>query len=213
MGAYWNVLLPYKFSIPNKKEYLDEFEKKYGKDFVYEKTRNYVRESPLLPNGKRLKWQHEDNDYLLPLEIIRKEFVPFYRTLLQEWDKLYLEKFEGEIVRQTDGIKNLEEILAEIEEVLQTTNLYEEKVQDKISKTEARYWLRSESLMPFYMYEGYPLKNGEGTSMECLVLWHSYEKMNLYVEETLAIHSLVDILKAKYSDTFVLARYLCVGGY
>ena len=64
------------------------------------------------------------------------------------------------------------------------------------------------------MYEGYPLEDGdENSSMNVLVLWHSYEKMDVYTKETVAFDLLVEILKGKYSKTFVMAKYVFVGGY
>ncbi len=97
--------------------------------------------------------------------------------------------------------------------VIQQYDLYEEDIQEHLSDIENNYWVRDEGVPSMVVYEGYPLSKKEHSSISGLVVWSSYEKMNVYAQETLAFHQLVDRLTEKYSDTFTLAKYIFVAGY
>ena len=213
MGAFWNIIIPYKITVSTKPDSLQEFEKKFKPDFLFNSTRAYVAESPELPNGKRLQFPKEENTYQLSIDLLRKEFLPFYRILLEEWENLYDRKFRGKFPKQSDHFANKEEILQQIDAVIQTYNCMEEDIQEYLSDISDNYWVRDEGVPSMVVYEGYPLSDDEHSSICGLMLWSSYEKMHVYTQETLAFHQLVDIIKEKYSDSFILAKYIFVAGY
>jgi hypothetical protein len=213
MAAYYHILAPFDISIDNasklKKQVLDT----YGLDFFLKSTERIERFSPLLPNGKRLDFSYTEETYALKMETVRNEFAPFATIFFDEWSKLYTTKFKKKFYATQIDTTELMTQITNVDLLLKKHPLTSRQLDDELKDLEDNNFFTIENLIPQVVYNGYPIKTDKHTSLSAINFLHAYEKMNVNPDEYVAMCMLVDKLKEKYADKFVLAKYLFVAGY
>jgi hypothetical protein len=213
MAAYYHILAPFEISIDSdsklKKQVLDA----YGLDFFLESTERIERFSPLLPNGKRLDFSYNKETYTLKEEIVRSEFAPFAALFFDEWSKLYTKTFKTKFYATQLDPEAVMTQIANVDLLLKKYPLTSRQLDDELKDLEDNHFFTIENLIPQVVYNGYPIKTDKHTSLSAVNFLHAYEKMDVNPDEYVAMFMLVDKLKEKYADKFVLAKYLFVAGY
>jgi hypothetical protein len=213
MAAYYHILVPFEVSIQDSPELEKQFVGIYGDDFIWKSDKHIERFSPELPNGKRLDWSYDEKTYVLPDEIVRNEFVAFTRVLFEEWRNLYELKFKGKFYATQMNIQDLELQIAQVQSLLERYPLASDELEESLTDLHDNYYFGIEGISPQFVYQGYPIKTDKHTSLLALDFLHSYEKMGVYPDEYAAMFMLVDRIKEKYDQQFVLAKYLFIAGY
>jgi hypothetical protein len=213
MAAYYHILTPFRISIDSdlklKKQVLDA----YGSDFFLQSTKRIERFSPLLPNGERLDFSYTQETYALKVETIRNEFVPFATLFFDEWSKLYTTTFKKKFYATQIDPKELMAQITNVDLLLKKHPLTSRQLDDELKDLEENNFFTIENLIPQVVYHGYPIKTDKHTSLSAINFLHAYEKMDVNPDEYVAMFMLVDKLKEKYADKFVLAKYLFIAGY
>jgi hypothetical protein len=213
MGAFYHLLTPFQISIQDEPSLVSMFEEAYGSDFKFESSKRIERFSPPLPSGDRLDFSFDQKTYVLDENIIRKEFVDFAKVFYEEWRSLYSSKFKGVFPAYLPPETEMEAMVKEVKHLLDTYSLKSNELEEALNELDENYYFRIEGIAPQYVYNGYPLKTNKNTHLVALDFLHSYEKMGVYPEEHAAMFMLLDKMKEKYSDRFVIAKYLFLAGY
>lgn len=210
MAANWHIVLPYKIAFEDNAEMNEKFEHIYKGAFEFESSREYTREIAMPMGGKNLTFHHREKQYQLSKSMLRDEFLAFYRYFIQEFITLYYTDdrafhsnlFESDILNR---------FLRKMEGM--TEKGFDIDLKEEIEELEDNYFLHFDLLYPSIVYEGYPLPVRAHSRMDTICLLHSYEKMNLSVKETVALHNFVEHIKKTAAHKFKLANYLFVAGY
>ncbi len=171
------------------------------------------RFSPSLPGGGRLDFSFDQRTYALDENIIRMEFSDLCKVFFDEWKSLYSAKFKGVFPAYTPSELELESMVVKVKRLLDTHPLASDELEEGLKELDENYYFSIESLAPQYVYQGYPLKTDYHTHLFALDFLHSYEKMGVYPEEHAAMFMLLDKIKEKYSNQFIIAKYLFLAGY
>lgn len=210
MAAYWHILLPLEFSIEDKAEMNSLFEAQYRQDFSFVKELEYKKVLVMPQQSNELLFQHTERHYQLSAEILKQEFLAFYRLFMYEFRKLYMTdrpKFFSHAF-ETDL---LEDFMRELEDL--NCEGFESRCIQALEQMPDNYFLHFEQLIPQYVYEGYPFPSQLHSSLKVVCLLHSNEKMGTSTAETLAFHNFVQFFKEKYQHKFRLAQYLFTAGF
>ena len=213
MGAYYHVQSPFQISIEDNPKLEKQFLEIYGNDFILESTNRIEQFSPKLPNGERLDFSYNEKTYVLPNKVVRKEFSNFCEVLYEEWRNLYESKFKGKFYATQMSVEEMASQVSQANSLIKKYPLASDKLEDKLRDLDDNYFFSIEGIMPQVVYQGYPLKTDKHTSLVALDFLHSYEKMGIYPDEYAAMFLLVDKIKEKYSEQFILAKYLFLAGY
>ena len=138
---------------------------------------------------------------------------PLYKVFYEEWRNLYESKFKGKFAATQMTKEELTPQISKVDSLLKRYPLASKELERKLRDLEDNYYFTIEDIYPQVVYEGYPIKTRKHTSLLALDFLHSYEKMGVYPEEYVALYLLVDKMKEKYSEQFVLAKYLFIAGY
>ena len=209
MAKHWHISLPYSIILEDKPTLIAAFEKRYKSDFVFEKALEYQHITPIT-SGHSLTFKRRDLFYRLSSELLKDEFLVFYRFLLHEFRKMYEENarkmfshvFESDL---------LEDFLREMEDL--NCRGFEVGCIDKIHHLPSNYFLHFDTIHSQTVAEGYPLLPQYNSKMEVVCLIHSYEEMGVSEEEFLAFHQFTEHIKQKAKGKFRLAEYLFTSGY
>ena len=213
MAAYYHVLAPFEITIQDSPELEKQFIGIYGNDFILKSNNRIERFSPELPNGQRLDWSYNEKTYALPEERIRNEFLAFARILFEEWRNLYESKFKGKFYATQMTAKDLESQISKVYALLEQYSLTSDKLEEELKDLDNNYYFAIEGIYPQVVYQGYPIETDKHTSLLAFDFLHSYEKMGVFPDEYAAMFLLVDSVKEKYSQQFVMAKHLFIAGY
>jgi hypothetical protein len=213
MAAYYHILAPFEISIDNDSKLQKQVLDAYGLDFKLKSTERIERFSPLLPNGKRLDFSYTEETYTLDEAAIRHEFAPFATLFFDEWSQLYTTKFKKKFYATQIDPKELAIQITNVDVLLKKHCLTSRQLDDELKDLEENNFFTIENLIPQVVYKGYPIKTDKHTSLSAINFLHAYEKMDINPDEYVAMFMLVDKLKEKYADQFVLAKHLFVAGY
>lgn len=213
MAAFYHLLTPFEISIKDDPALVQQFDERYGADFKFKTSNRIERFSPPLPDGNRLDFSFDQKTYHLDEHIIRKEFVDFCSVFFEEWKNLYSTKFKGVFPVYLPSELELETIILEVKRLLDIHPLTSVELRNELQNVDENYYFSIESLAPQFVYNGYPLKTDQNTHLFALDFLHSYDKMDVYPEEYAAMFMLLDKIKEKYSNQFIIAKYLFLSGY
>lgn len=213
MAAYYHILTPFQISIADTPELVNAFEAHYGRDFKLKKSRRVEHFSPPLPDGRRLDFSYDEKIFALDDKVVRGEFSDFCKVFFEAWQTLYESKFKGKFPAYLPSEFGAEKIIATVQRLLNRHSLTGGKLKEELRDMYDNYFFEIERLIPQVVYQGYPLATDKHSNVMALDFLHSYEKMNIYPEEYAAMFMLVDQVKERYGDQFVLARYLFLAGY
>ena len=213
MAAYYHILTPFQISIEDNPKLEKQFLDIYGQDFILEATNRIERFSPKLPNGERLDFSYTEKIYVLPEEIVKTEFAPFAAIFFNEWSKLYTTKFKKKFYATQIETNDLTSQIAHVDLLLKEHPLASRKLDSELRELENNHFFTIENLIPQVVYNGYPIKTDKHTSLSAINFLHTYEKMDVDPDEYAAMFMLVDKLKEKYAQQFVLVKYLFIAGY
>lgn len=213
MAAYYHILTPFEISIEDSPVLEKQLVDIYGSDFILKSTKRIERFSPKLPNGQRLDWSYNEKTFALPDKVVRKEFSNFAKVLFEEWRNLYESKFKGKFYASQMTTEELASQISKVNSLIKKYPLADDKLEEKLRDLDDNYFFSIEGIYPQVVYNGYPLKTDKHTSLLALDFLHSYEKMGIYPDEYVAMFQLVDNIKEKCSEQFVIAKYLFIAGY
>ena len=213
MAAYYHILSPFEISIEENPKLEKQFMSIYGNDFIFKNTQRIEQFSPKLPNGERLDFSYTEKTYILPDEVIRKEFSDFCQVFYEEWHNLYESKFKGKFYATQMTENELASQVSQVDSLIKQYPLASDELENTLRDMEDNYFFSIEGIYPQVVYQGYPIETKNHTSLLALDFLHSYEKMGVYPDEYVALYLLVDKIKEKYSQQFVLAKYLFIAGY
>jgi hypothetical protein len=212
MAAYYHILTPFEISIEDNPALEKQFLAIYGHDFILSSTHRIEQFSPKLPNGERLDFSYNEKTYVLPDKIVRKEFSSFCQVFFEEWRNLYESKFKGKFYATQMSVEEMASQISQANSLIKKYPLVSNKLEDKLRDLDDNYFFSIEGIMPQVVYQGYPLNTDRHTSLNALDFLHSYEKMGVYPDEYVAMY-LLDKMKEKYGEQFILAKYLFIAGY
>ena len=213
MAAYYHILLPFEISIQDDANLEKQLLELYGSHFSLTSNQRIERFSPPLPSGQRLDWSYNEKTYALPEDIIRNEFPSFTRILFEEWRNLYEAKFKGKFYDTQMPPEELESLISKVFSLLRQYPLASNELDKQLQALDDNYYFAIDTISPQVVYHGYPIKTNKHTSLLALDFMHSYEKMGVYPDEYAAMFLLLDKIKEKYSEQFVIAKYLFLTGY
>ncbi|HMQ49443.1 MAG TPA: hypothetical protein PKA00_18255 [Saprospiraceae bacterium] len=213
MAAYYHILTPLEISIQDEPTLVSKFDEMYGNDFKFKSSKRVERFSPPLLNGKRLDFSFDQKTYAMDENIIRMEFLDFCKVFFDEWKSLYSAKFKGIFPAYLPSEFELESIVVKVKRLLDSHPLVSDELEKGLKKLDENYHFSIECIAPQYVYQGYPLKTDHHTHLFALDFLHAYEKMGVHPEEHTAMFMLVDKIKEKYSNQFIIAKYLFLAGY
>lgn len=210
MAAHWHIMLPYELIVEDKPEMDLAYEEQYKEHFIFERTNEYQKVLAMPIGVPQMAFHYREKQYQLSKTVLREEFLAFYRFFLNEFSKLYnTEKpkfyshvFETDVL--SDFLRNMEDL---------NCNGFEMRCIETIERIPTNYFLHFETLHPGLVYEGYPLPLHYHSEIKAVCLLHSYEKMNLVAQETVAFHNFVNHIQEVAKDKFKLAKYLFTAGF
>ena len=210
MGAYWHIALPFEVRCLDRPEQTEMVEKMYGEDFRFDHIEREPIELPGLPGGKPFRRERCEKIYRLDANVWKSEFQPFYLAFLETLQAHVAQRGYRVYSVVTDQ-KLLEPFLSEFKRIEAQNDI--ESYLQAVEALETNCFLHSYDLPQQVAYHGYPLTGADGSSMKIASLLASYEKMNVFPEETVMFHNAIDAIKTKLSAAFRLANYVCVIGF
>lgn len=211
MAAHWHILLPYEIAYEDKPEMQLSFETQFKPDFLFEKIRQYQVVQPAVQvGGFRVMRERVEKCYYLSPRMLREEFKGFYRFFLNEFYKKYYtehRKFNSDTFERD----LLQDFLRRLDDV--SIGEFNFETIDAIESIDTNYFLHFDMISPLYVQEGYPLPMEGNSQMAVVSLLHSFERMNMNAQETVAFHNFMEHIKKIAKEKFRLAQYLFVAGY
>jgi hypothetical protein len=209
MAAFWNLVFPYKISFENTEENQQIFDSKYKEDYIFKRIHSYKTVGQGKGNGSEIVYEHNENEYFLDPDIIRKEFKPLFNNIIEEYLICYGTKPIVEIESVVFNDKIRLKFLNEFNNI--ELDIIDEDFIRKVRAIKNNSFIFFDNLFSMMVFEGYTLPNDFSISVVSVL--SSYREMNYVPQETLAIHKFTNYFIGKYNDKYRIAKYLFKAGY
>ncbi len=210
MGAYWHISLPVEVKFSDKKETSEIFEKTYGEDFVFDKVHDYQVESPKLPDGSRLTFDRSEKIYHLDVNLLKNEFKNFYIDFIKYFQE-YTTNCKYNVYSMALDDDLIIPFMKKFNAIAFDDNL--DSYMEILKGIKENYFINYFDLPGMIVYHGYPFPKSHNSSMQIISLLHSHEKMQLIPEETVTFHNVVDYVREKLKDKYIISKYVFVAGF
>jgi hypothetical protein len=214
MGAHWYLFSTTGLNIEAPKDqFLNSpdnlLPKSFAQQFQLLEQQEFVKESPPLPSGKRLKWPKFRLQYGLHdthLNLLKPFFIDIFqiiKNVAKPGSYNYFDEMIDPFVEQQ---------FSQIEITQQSLD----RIDDQLATLPENYFLRYWKIPQTVVYHGWPTElstNSLLIDISGFTLFSSHEKMDVIPEDTILLHKLRDHIVNQLRNKYAMTEHLYVMGF